>query len=279
MPEVFISYYTEERARADALAAALGKRGVSTFVDHHELLLGDNLDARISHHLRRSVAMVVLWSDHASPERRWVPREIALAGELGVRLIFVRLGNAPVDAGALFFDARERWSSSSAPPEDLVAMVSDVARPHVCVIAGYSGRALGFAEALAAHRFWGECEIRRLDPHRAPHWFMELAREDRGARAVVFVDLYDRAYDVADYLGAINEMRDRDRRKRRFKPVFVLIEDASEQRSGTVPAALSRYFRTPPTPTMSMMDGDWDRARREWDDKPQSSRSSQTVES
>ena len=83
MADVFISYATEERARADEVRRELEALGLSVFFDAERLESGDVWSDVIDRELKSAGAVVALWSPHAL-SRPWVKKECALAMQRNV---------------------------------------------------------------------------------------------------------------------------------------------------------------------------------------------------
>jgi len=267
MPDIFISYFTEERIRADALAAALRARDVTCFVDHDEVRFGDPLEPRLLREVARSAAMVVLASGDPA-ERPWVAKEIARARELGLRIMFVQLPGGSIDPKIRFEDARKTWLDPARVPHDLVNQIVRAVRPHVCVVPGYSGRADMLAAAMEGFRLWNECPLTRQDPLRAQHWYADELAHRVGFRVVFFIDFYDATHEPQTYLSMINDIRRRPARL--MKPMFELLQGPGDDASH-IPKELARCFRAPAVPTAASMEREYRRIIQEWHDKPRSS--------
>ena len=82
MTDVFISYASEDRARAEMLAGALAALGWSVWWDR-KIITGQAFDQAIEHALETARSVVVLWSRHAIASE-WVKNEAAVAAERGV---------------------------------------------------------------------------------------------------------------------------------------------------------------------------------------------------
>lgn len=82
MTDVFISYASEDRARAEMLAGALAALGWSVWWDR-KIITGQAFDQAIEHALETASSVVVLWSRHAIASE-WVKNEAAVAAERGV---------------------------------------------------------------------------------------------------------------------------------------------------------------------------------------------------
>jgi hypothetical protein len=82
MTDVFISYASEDRKQALALANALGACGWSIWWDR-KIIAGQTFDQAIERELEMARSVVVLWSK-ASIASEWVKNEAAAAAERGV---------------------------------------------------------------------------------------------------------------------------------------------------------------------------------------------------
>lgn len=82
MTDIFISYASEDRARAGQFAAAFEARGWAVWWDRR-IVPGQAFDAAIEQALEAAKCVVVLWSpDSAASE--WVKNEAAVGAERGV---------------------------------------------------------------------------------------------------------------------------------------------------------------------------------------------------
>lgn len=77
MADIFISYASEDRARAEKLAQALGARGWSIWWDR-EIPLGKSFDEVIEKALAEARCVIVLWSGF-SIVSEWVRNEASEA--------------------------------------------------------------------------------------------------------------------------------------------------------------------------------------------------------
>jgi hypothetical protein len=81
MSEVFISYASEDRARAKILAEALQASGFSVWWDR-KIVAGEAYDEAIERELEIAKSVVVLWSQH-SIVSEWIKNEAQVAVERG----------------------------------------------------------------------------------------------------------------------------------------------------------------------------------------------------
>jgi hypothetical protein len=82
--DIFISYASEDRQIAEALASAFRDKGWSVWLDHSSILPGQTYDKVIEAALQAAKCVVVLWSE-TSVESNWVKDEANVA--LGRRIL------------------------------------------------------------------------------------------------------------------------------------------------------------------------------------------------
>ena len=104
MADVFISYASEDRARAHALATQLEARGWSVWWDR-KIVAGDAFDETIERELDGARCVVVLWSAN-SITSEWVKNEAAAAAEHGT------LVPAQIDAVKLPLEFRRKQTAN-----------------------------------------------------------------------------------------------------------------------------------------------------------------------
>jgi hypothetical protein len=271
MPDVFISYFTGDAERANSLAAALHKHaGLSSFVDTEALDVGDHLHERIERAIGRSAALCVLMTEQAA-SRPWVRTEIELARQARARVIVLHLGGPPPSGDVLELDARTTWTTATVVPAELIAAIAEAVKITISLVPGYTGRAHGFELLLsgALRRDHRSVSTRQDDPDRALHWYADKVRQDPGARAVFVIDFHDPSHSCEQYMALIDGAR--QLRAQRFKPMFALLHVPGVDDPARIPSVLSRYFRISPASTEQQLREQWQRIKREWDDKPHSS--------
>ena len=65
MNDVFVSYAREDRPRVEALVRALEARGVSVWIDHSDIGIGDRFAPKIQDAISTARYVVVVWTQHA----------------------------------------------------------------------------------------------------------------------------------------------------------------------------------------------------------------------
>ncbi len=118
MADIFISYASEDRARAEALAHALEARGWSIWWDR-EIPLGKSFDDVIEKALADAKCAVVLWSA-VSAASEWVRNEASEAKRRGILIpVFLESVEPPLAFRLLNGADLRRWSGDSEDPEFL----------------------------------------------------------------------------------------------------------------------------------------------------------------
>ncbi len=114
--QVFISYSSRDRLRADIIARYLRRAGLSVFMDHHTVA-GDLWARQISRQLHASKLVLALWS-RDSIRSKWVIKEAEVAVGRGV---LHQALLAPVAVPAPFAHVQamrlEGWASQPEHPE------------------------------------------------------------------------------------------------------------------------------------------------------------------
>jgi hypothetical protein len=118
MADIFISYASEDRARAEALARALETRGWSIWWDR-EIPLGKSFDDVIEKALADAKCAVVLWSA-VSVASEWVRNEASEARRRGILIpAFLESVEPPLAFRLLNGADLRRWSGDAEDPEFL----------------------------------------------------------------------------------------------------------------------------------------------------------------
>ena len=118
MADIFISYASEDRARAEVLAHALNARGWSIWWDR-EIPLGKSFDDVIEKALADAKCAVVLWSA-VSVASEWVRNEASEGRRRGILIpVFLESVEPPLAFRLLNGADLRRWSGDSEDPEFL----------------------------------------------------------------------------------------------------------------------------------------------------------------
>ena len=109
MADIFISYASEDRQRAGALAETLGARGWSVWWDR-EIPLGQSFDEVIERALAGAKCVIVLWSA-VSVTSEWVRNEASEGKRRGILVpVFIEPVNAPLAFRLLNGADLRNWS-------------------------------------------------------------------------------------------------------------------------------------------------------------------------
>jgi hypothetical protein len=162
MADIFISYASEDRQRAGALAETLGARGWSVWWDR-EIPLGQSFDQVIEKALESAKCVIVLWSS-VSVASEWVRNEASEAKRRAILIpVFIDRVDAPL-AFRLLNGADLRDWSGDANDAEFVRLVERVTE--LLEQSGDSSRS-GAAQAASIRRpptYEGTGKKRRLKP-------------------------------------------------------------------------------------------------------------------
>ena len=116
MTDIFISYASPDRARAERLKAWFEEAGWSVWIDR-EIDLGEGWEQRIQDELDRAALVVVLWGA-AARRSEWVQREANVAQQSG-RLLQVHATGLPLlpPFDALQAVRMQAWSGEAGHSE------------------------------------------------------------------------------------------------------------------------------------------------------------------
>jgi hypothetical protein len=116
MADIFISYASEDRERARALAETLGARGWSVWWDR-EIPLGQSFDQVIEKALTRAKCVIVLWSA-VSVASEWVRNEASEGKRRGILVpVFIEPVDAPLAFRLLNGADLRHWSGDASNAE------------------------------------------------------------------------------------------------------------------------------------------------------------------
>jgi len=160
MAEVFVSYATEDRARAKALAEALEVRGYSVWWDR-KIPLGQSFDSVIEAAIAAARCVIVLWS-RASVTSEWVRSEASEGKRRGILVpVFLDPVDAPLAFRLLNGANLSAWDSGTphAELDKLVERVGEIlehraARESVVGVADAHGSASIARQRHGFRRHW-----------------------------------------------------------------------------------------------------------------------------
>jgi len=131
MADIFISYASEDRQRAGALAETLGAHGWSVWWDR-EIPLGQSFDQVIEKALASAKCVIVLWSS-VSIASEWVRNEASEAKRRAILIpVFIERVDAPLAFRLLNGADLRDWSGDGSDAEfvRLVERVTELLAPY-----------------------------------------------------------------------------------------------------------------------------------------------------
>lgn len=132
MADIFISYKSSDRPRAETLSSWLQALGLTVWLDR-DIDLGEGWEARIEKELQAARLVVVLWGADAL-RSEWIRHEAQVALE-GMKLIQVHATGLPIPAPFNLHQAvrMQSWSGEAAHSERLKLLSVVAARLGVAV--------------------------------------------------------------------------------------------------------------------------------------------------
>ena len=125
MSDIFISYASEDRPRAEILAQTLERRGWSTFWDR-TIPIGKTWRETIGRELHGARCVIVLWSK-SSIESHWVQEEADDAQERGVLVpILIENIRAPIGFRSIQAAHLENWDGTEST-QPFLRLIADIA--------------------------------------------------------------------------------------------------------------------------------------------------------
>jgi TIR domain-containing protein/PDZ domain-containing protein len=116
MDEIFISYASADRAKAQMLAKALSERGWDVWWDR-EIPLGQSFDEVIEKSIARAKCVIVLWSN-VSVASEWVRNEASEGKRRGILIpVFIEHVDAPLAFRLLNGAELTDWFDGGSPAE------------------------------------------------------------------------------------------------------------------------------------------------------------------
>jgi membrane-associated protease RseP (regulator of RpoE activity) len=160
MAQIFISYASEDRAKARKLADALADRGWSVWWDRR-IPLGKSFDDAIEEALGEAECVIVLWSS-VSIASEWVRNEATEAKRRGILApVFVEPVAAPLAFRLLNGADLSGWDSGAAHPEfeKLLDRVNELVGPRSGGSLPAHGGAARLRDRKLHSRRWGLAAI------------------------------------------------------------------------------------------------------------------------
>ncbi len=113
--DVFISYSTKDKARADAACHALEAQGIRCWIAPRDIQIGAEWSEQIIGAIDESRAIVLLFSSNAN-ESAQVKRELTYAAERGTPILPLRIENVEPSRGFQYYLGAVHWLDALTPP-------------------------------------------------------------------------------------------------------------------------------------------------------------------
>ncbi|MFT3729532.1 MAG: toll/interleukin-1 receptor domain-containing protein [Terricaulis sp.] len=115
MPDIFLSYAREDRARAEQVAQGLQAAGLAVFWDN-EIPPGKTWADYIEEKLTQCRALIVLWSEH-STKSQWVREEARMGRDKGVLIpVMIDAAQPPFGFGEVQAANLSDWTGDASDP-------------------------------------------------------------------------------------------------------------------------------------------------------------------
>ena len=74
----FLSHSSADKPLVEAVAIELGRRGVVSWLDIYELVVGDSLSGALAEAIKRQATVTIFFTDNATTSE-WVKKELLMA--------------------------------------------------------------------------------------------------------------------------------------------------------------------------------------------------------
>ncbi|UCH93159.1 MAG: SUMF1/EgtB/PvdO family nonheme iron enzyme, partial [Candidatus Aminicenantes bacterium] len=121
--QVFISYANEkgdhpgpDRKIADMICSALESENIRCWIDHRDIMPGENWVNAMFNAVEQSKIMVLVFSENAN-QSQWVQDEITYALDEKIRIIPFRVDQVPPQGVLRVLRVRSQWIDAGQPPQ------------------------------------------------------------------------------------------------------------------------------------------------------------------